>query len=320
VGLLLARSGLKRFTPCASAIAVVAANAPDFDALCWFGGPLSYIRWHRNFTHSLFALPIMALLSAGLVRAFGRRQIRWLPAWLIAMMGVASHLILDLTNVYGVRLLLPFSGRWFHWDFTPVVDLSIWAILLIGIAIPALSRLVEAEIGGRRQSSGAGWAMAALLMFAAYDFGRGVFHSRAVAFMEARIYDGNPPIRTGAFPEANPLRWTGIAETRDAYIESVVDLRESFRAQSGHTWYKAQQTSALLAAMSTQPFQRFLEFVQYPIWVIEPSVDAERTSIVRLVDFRFGTPAAPGFQAVATVNDANQILNSAFTFGFPKVR
>src|SRR5256885_448592 len=106
---------------------VLAANAPDLDVVSWFGGSTTYIHWHRNITHSLIALPVMALVAVAIVRLLGRKPVRWLAGWLIAMVAVASHLILDLTNVYGVRLLLPFSGRWFHWDTTPVIDLGIIA-------------------------------------------------------------------------------------------------------------------------------------------------------------------------------------------------
>jgi len=136
---------------------IVAANAPDFDTPCFFFGPAAYIHWHRNITHSLIALPFMALLSVALVRWIGRKEVRWLPAFWIATLAVASHLILDLTNVYGVRLLLPFSGHWTHWDLTPVVDLTIWAILLLGVIAPWFGRLVGSEIGETRRSGGGGW-------------------------------------------------------------------------------------------------------------------------------------------------------------------
>jgi inner membrane protein len=314
VGLFLARSGLKRFTPRGTAIMVLAANAPDFDVVGWFGGPLSYIRWHRNITHSLIALPVMALLTVAIVRVLGRREVRWLPAFLIAMVAVASHLILDLTNVYGVRLLLPFSGHWFHWDLTPVIDLAIWAMLLLGVAATGLGRLVGSEIGERRKGSGAGWAVAVLLLLSAYDYGRSVLHGHAVALMDSRIYEGVPALRTGAFPQANPLLWTGVAELSNAYVEVPIDLRGSFHPDAGETFYKAEQTAAVTAAMETKPFQRFLEFVQYPIWVTGPSEHATR---VRLVDLRFGTPYAAGFQAVATVTDRNEVVDSTLIMGIP---
>ncbi|MGA2713702.1 MAG: metal-dependent hydrolase [Bryobacteraceae bacterium] len=317
VGLFLARSGFKGFTPRGTAIMVLAANAPDFDVICWFGGPVSYIRWHRNITHSLIALPVMALLAVAIVRILGRKQIRWLPAFLIAMVAVASHLILDLTNVYGVRLLLPFSGHWFHWDLTPIVDLSIWAILLLSIAATALGRLVGSEIGEQRKGSGAGWAMAALLLLTVYDYGRSVLHEHAVALMDSRIYQGVAALRTGAFPQANPLLWTGVAELSNAYVEVPIDLRASFHPDAGEAFYKPEQTAAVAAVMETKPFQRILEFVQYPVWVTGPAPDLEHAISVRLVDLRFGTPYSPGIEAVATVTDRNQVANSTLIMGIP---
>jgi hypothetical protein len=65
---------------------------------------------------------------------------------------------------------------------------------------------------------------------------------------------------------------------------------------------------------------RFLEFVQYPLWIVEPSPNLEHATRVRLVDLRFGTPSAPGFQAAATVTDRNQVVSSVFGFGNLRVR
>jgi inner membrane protein len=262
----------------------------------------------------------MALLSVAIVRLPGRKPIRWLPAFLIAMVAVASHLILDLTNVYGVRLLLPFSGHWFHWDLTPIVDLTIWAILLLGVGAAFLGRLVGSEIGESRKSAGAGWAITALVLVTAFDYGRSVMHDHAVALMDSRVYRDLAPLRTGAFPAENPLRWTGIAEVSDAYVEVPIDLLDGFHPDSGETFKKAPITPAVTAAMQTVPFQRFLEFVQYPIWVTGPAPDLEHATRVSLVDLRFGTPYAPGFAATATVSDRNQVVNSALSFGLPQIR
>jgi inner membrane protein len=320
VGLFLARAGFKHVTPRGTAIMMLAANAPDFDVVAWFGGSESYIHWHRNITHSLIAIPFMALLAVAIVRVAGRKEIRWLPAFLIAVVAVVSHLLLDLTNVYGVRLLLPFSGRWFHWDITQVIDLAIWAILLLGVAAPAFGRLVGSEIGEKKRESGGGWAVAALLLLSGYDYGRSILHGHAVALMDSRVYNGLTPRRTGAFPEGSPLLWNGIAELSNAYIEVPIDLRETFRPESGETFYKAERSPEIQAAMHTKPFQVFLEFVQYPIWVSEPAAQPEHATQVSLVDLRFGTPSAPGFEAVATVIDRDRVVDSTFTFGRPRPR
>jgi hypothetical protein len=99
-----------------------------------------------------------------------------------------------------------------------------------------------------------------------------------------------------------------------------VDLRQPFRPDAGETFYKPARSPAMTAAMETVPFQKFLEFVQYPVWVVEPAPDLENGTRVRLVDLRFGTPVAPGFQASAIVTSLNQIVSSTFAFGIPRPR
>ncbi len=309
-------------TPRGTAIMVLAANAPDFDAVSWLFGGAAYIHYHRNITHALIAMPVMALLSVALVRAIGRKPVRWLPAFCVALVAVASHLILDLTNVYGVRLLLPFSGRWFHWDLTPVIDLAIWAMLLLGVAAPALGRLVGSEIGEHRKDAGnAGWAVTALFLLTAYDYGRSMAHERAVADMDSHTYNGLGPRRVGAFPSANPLVWTGIAELSNAFVEVPIDLRGNFHPTlEAETYYKPPRTAAVEAALQTFPFQRLLEFVQWPLWVVEPTAEVEHGTRVVLMDLRFGTPRQAAFAATAIVNDRDQVVESSFGLGFVRPR
>jgi inner membrane protein len=322
VGLFLARAGFKHLTPRGAAIMVLAANAPDFDAVSWLFGGAAYIHYHRNITHALIAMPAMALLSVALVRLIGWKPVRWMPAFWIALVAVASHLVLDLTNVYGVRLLLPFSGRWFHWDVTGVIDLAIWAMLLLGVAAPALGRLVGSEIGENRKDAGnAGWAVTALFLLAAYDYGRSVAHDRVVADMDSRTYNGLAPRRVGAFPSANPLAWTGIAELSNAFVEVPVDLRGGFHpALDAETYYKAPRTAAVEAALQTFPFQRLVEFVQWPLWIVEPTAEVEHGTRVVLMDLRFGTPRQSAFAATAIVNDRAQVVQSSFGMAFVRPR
>ena len=127
IGLFLSRAGLNRWTPLAAPILILAANAPDIDIVSAAGGALGYLHYHRHLTHSLAAMPVMALLPVLLVRVAGRKPIRWVGAFCASMVAVASHLLLDLTNSYGIRLFLPFSSKWLRLDLTNVVDLWIWA-------------------------------------------------------------------------------------------------------------------------------------------------------------------------------------------------
>jgi hypothetical protein len=137
-----------------------------------------------------------------------------------------------------------------------------------------------------------------------------------VADVGSTTYNGLAPRRSGAFPSQNPLKWTGIAELYNAFVEVPVDLLQGFHpAQDSETFYKAPRTAAVDAALRTFPFQRLLEFVQWPLWVVEPAPDLDRGTRVVLLDLRFGTPRRAGFAASAIVNDRNQVLDSVFGFG-----
>lgn len=107
-GLALSRAGLQRFCPRAVWLLVLAANAPDGDIIFAGQGGFSYLQHHRGYTHSLLGAPLMAALTVLVIAGVFRERLPWLRAWLLCLLGLASHLLLDWTNSYGIRLLLPF--------------------------------------------------------------------------------------------------------------------------------------------------------------------------------------------------------------------
>src|SRR5262245_55338250 len=113
-GLALARAGLDRWCPRAAVLLLLSTNAPDGDIVTLAKGQLVYFEAHRGYSHSLLMLPVIAAISVLATAAIFREKLPWLRAWLVCLLGVSSHLLLDLTNSYGVRLLLPASSRWFH--------------------------------------------------------------------------------------------------------------------------------------------------------------------------------------------------------------
>lgn len=314
-GLMLARTGLRKYSPRGGLLLVLAANAPDLDIVSWFGGPATYLRYHRWITHSLVAMPIMALIPILVVWAIERRRLPWASMFALSVLGVASHLLLDWTNVYGIRLLLPFSSRWLRLDITSVIDPWIWAILLIATLAPALSRLVSSEIGAR-PATGRGWAIVALCVLSLYEFGRYLGHQRAVEMLNTRIYNGAAAQQVAAFPQAtNPLAWAGLVETANSYILPPINLGSDFDPTGGRTFIKAEPSAAIEAARKTPPFPTFLSFSAFPLWRVTPVSDPEGGVKVEAYDLRFGTPLQPGFNAVAIVDASNHVLSAAFGFG-----
>ncbi len=322
-GLFLSRAGLKRWTPMATPILLLAANAPDIDIVTAAGGPLNYLRFHRHLTHSLLAMPVMALLPVLLVWAVARKPVRWAGAFAAALIAVASHLALDLTNVYGVRLLLPFSGRWLRLDQTNVVDLWIWAVILVAIAGPVIGGLVGSEItsgSAKARHHGRGFAVLALVFLLVYNCGRGILHARATAVLDSRIYQRAEPLRVAALPDpANPWRWRGLVETRDFFALSDLNLLGEFDPMRATILHKPESSPAtdaeLAAAGRTYTFQQFQNFAQWQLWRITPVAEPENGRQVELMDLRFGSPAEPGFRAVAILTSGLQVIETSFEFG-----
>ncbi|MBS1855497.1 MAG: metal-dependent hydrolase [Acidobacteria bacterium] len=325
VGLFLSRAGLNRLTPRASAILLLAANAPDIDVVSAFGGGLNYLHWHRNITHAFAAAPVLAVLVVALVRFAGRKPVNWIGGLVAALIGLASHFALDWTNVYGVRLLLPFSGEWLQGDLNNVVDLCIWSVCLIGVAGPFLSRLVGSEItsgGAAARHHGRGWAIFALLFLFAYDGARATMHTRAVATLSSRLYEGAVPLRVIACPDtANPFRWRGVVETPGAYIVEDVNLVSTDPGEARATVYhKPDPEPAIDAARRDRVVAEFLRFSQYPLWRVTPWPEIDNARLVEVFDMRFGSPSSPGFMARAVVNERGQVVESSFRFGTPRAR
>jgi inner membrane protein len=319
VGLFLSRIGLGRWSPRGTAIVLIAANIPDIDVVSLAGGPLNYLHYHRHLTHSLAAMPVMALAAVALVRLAGRKQVRWKGAFFAALIAVASHLLLDWTNVYGIRLLLPFSGEWLRADTTGVIDLWILGVAAVAIAGPFLARLVGSEISSgpaRDRHHGRGFAWFALLFIFAYNSARSVLHARAVAALGTRLYEDAAPLRVAAMPNAaNPFKWRGIVETGDSFAVQDVDL--ALDPSPPHPTYfrKPAPDPAIDAARANTTFQEFLHFAQYPLWRVTPNPNVENGKIVEVFDMRFGTPSAPGFMARAVVDPNLRVAETTFQFG-----
>lgn len=166
-GWALGQAGLKRLTGLAVPTLIIGANLPDIDAVLSVLGTQS-LSLRRGLTHGPIALLILPLLLTAAMIAFERWQVRRrkrpkarlpvrpLPLLLLAYIGTLSHPALDYMNNYGIRLLEPFSPRWFYGDTLFIIDAVLWTALPLGIW---LSRKREAT--GRR-----GWQRPAQMALA----------------------------------------------------------------------------------------------------------------------------------------------------------
>lgn len=144
VGASLARTRLGRLSVYATPTAILGANAPDVDAVTMLIDRDLSLGFRRGWTHGVLAVAVLPLLLAGLVwaadraiaRARGRPpRARAGPLLALSFAAVATHPALDWLNTYGVRLLMPFDGRWFYGDALFIIDPWVW--LLAGTAVVA---------------------------------------------------------------------------------------------------------------------------------------------------------------------------------------
>ena len=139
VGAALARSGLDRTTPLATATLVLAANAPDVDVLAYTQGEWFALATRRGITHGVPAMIVLPFLvgaaMAGWDKLVRRRRepgappARFRALLLLSFVGVLTHPLLDWMNTYGMRWWLPFDGSWSYGDALFIIDPWIWLML-----------------------------------------------------------------------------------------------------------------------------------------------------------------------------------------------
>jgi inner membrane protein len=107
---------------------------PDCDYFLIFSDRLAFIRHHRAFSHSLTAVPLLALLLAGVAGVLGGPP--WFqPIFFLGLAVLASHLlVLDLGTSYGTQLLFPFSRKRLALDWLFIIDPYLTVLLLAGAA------------------------------------------------------------------------------------------------------------------------------------------------------------------------------------------
>ncbi len=318
-GLALSRAGLNRLSAHATPVLLLAASAPDIDIVTAPWGAVNYLHYHRHITHSLLALPLMALLAVLVVRPFARKPFNWKWTYGVALIGVASHPLLDWMNAYGIRLFLPFSKKWYALNIASLPDFWILGVLLLAAVAPWFSKLVNSEIGAR-SGTGRGWAIAALCFLVLFPLGRYLLHERALEVLDSRLYDNMEPLRVAALPgPLNPFRWRGLVETGPFYEVFDVNLLGEFDPSAGRLLYKpepdARQAAAAAVARGTEAFRVFLDFSEYPYWrftALDQPADGIR---VEVSDLRFGTPPRSAFVVRAVVDGAGRVLESGFSYG-----
>jgi inner membrane protein len=204
LGLAASKAGLERLSPAATPLCIIAANAPDADIITLVAGRWTYLHHHRGITHSIvgtlaLALLIPALFWLGdrLIARIRKRPpvVKFRGLLLASLIVSATHPLLDWTNNYGIRPLLPWNGQWYYGDLVFILDPFIW------LGLGGASFLLTSNNRWRL----AGWILLACVL----------------SFLIVIV----PSLRAGSgFPLMSSLFWvTGLAALIVAYRARVAE-------------------------------------------------------------------------------------------------
>ncbi len=311
VGLALAESGLKRRSGLGSATLLIGANLPDVDGFLYFlASSTDALGFRRGWTHGVLALAVFPLLLTAAIVGWARRtsrgghparapvDARWILA--LAAVGVGSHPLLDLLNTYGVRLLMPFSGRWFYGDALFIVDPWVWLVLGLGIA---LSRWRAGRATGASPPDSASWrlwttfpARAALSICLLYIAGMLVSSRVGVRIVE-REAEGPPARRTMVAPAFfNPFRRSVIRDLGNSYERGVLTWGRPARYAVSARESAGFDEPGARAASATTAGRLFLGWSRFPQFEADRRGDSIR---VMIRDLRYSTGGGGSWATVS---------------------
>lgn len=138
-GAALAKSSLGRKSPLSGGALVIGAVAPDIDAVAWLlGGRETWLKVHAGLSHSPLGLLLIGLALVPFLRWFEREFVgrssvfsaggRTRTCAAATIVGLLSHVPLDLLSDRGARPGLPFSDAWLRGDLTHPDDPWLWLI------------------------------------------------------------------------------------------------------------------------------------------------------------------------------------------------
>jgi inner membrane protein len=169
LGAAAAQSALSRRLPRgAGLIGAVGGMAADLDVFIYsLNDPTVGWTFHRHFTHSLIFIPVGGLIAALPFLLMKRYKDHKREVILAAVIGYATHGLLDAFTSYGTQLLWPFTNLRVAWDWMAIVDPVYTIPLWIGVIWTARTRDPRA-------------ARAALLLTSLYILFGGWQHYRAI--------------------------------------------------------------------------------------------------------------------------------------------
>lgn len=226
-------------------IFIISSLIPDIDVFIRLYSKELFLIHHRGITHGVAFLFLFPLIPAFLFH----KKTGFFKTYCISFLGYGLHLLLDLTNQYGTKILSPFDNTFYNLSLTFIVDPY--------ILIPILSA-VALSIKLKKQAR---FLYILAFIFIALYIGTKVYlKAEARDFLKQKIEAHQYRV----YPLPNDfLRWWFVARFQDEYITGFVDLFTK-RVYIDER-YKIKNDEAILKSKESQSVKAFLSFAKHPV-------------------------------------------------------
>ncbi|MEZ8946042.1 metal-dependent hydrolase [Vibrio sp. 10N.247.311.12] len=260
----------------AGLLGLLSGLAPDLDALIKSqSDPLLALEFHRQFTHSLFFIPIGSLICALVLHHLIAKRcgLSFKQSWLFCALGYGTHALLDACTTYGTQLFWPFTNARFAWNTISIIDPVYTLPILVLLVFATLKR--------------APWFARVAFAWALIYPTLGMIQrdrAEAVGWQLAQERQ-HTPIRLEAKPSfANILVWKVVYETEAQYHVDAVRVGTSVNVYLGESIAKLNVSRDL---PWLDPDSQQAKDIERFRWFSNGYIAQDPTDELRIIDVRY---------------------------------
>ncbi len=253
-----------------------------------------FLRYHRGITHGIVALiagPLFISVIFRIIYGSG-----FFSYFTLSLIGYGIHLIMDLTNQYGTRILSPFDWDQYSLGLTFIIDPYVSLTLLAAVVTTRLFRMKRIAI-----------SMVAILFIAGYVGGKAVLKNSAASFLKERVE--HKQVHLAPLPN-DFLRWWYVAESLDNIQIGLVDLFTKKVYVHDDLIYSDYDPLVRLSK-EDRVIENFLYFARFPY----PSVySKDRYTLVEWRELSYAYIPGDHFVARVIFDENGKKISSSFRF------
>ncbi|GBE31190.1 hypothetical protein BMS3Bbin05_00087 [bacterium BMS3Bbin05] len=275
-------------------ILVISSVLPDIDYVTRIPGLDVFLRYHRGITHGILAVILVPLLLSLVFRIiYGSGFFHF---FLFSFIGYSIHILMDLTNQYGTRVLSPFDWHQYSLGLTFIIEPYVTLTLITAVIATKVFRKKPILI-----------SLIAFLCISGYVAGKYVLKGVAESFLKDRIE--SEEVYLAPLPN-DFLRWWYVARTSDKIQTGMVDLFTQ-RVYLHDNLVYSDDDPLIVRSRETRVVRNFLYFARFPY----PSVfTKEKYTLVEWRELSYAYIPGRHFVADVIFDQNGAVIDSSFRF------